>query len=71
MRGMQATVVGGIAAGSGEGIRCLPYGVTTQEEGCTNHTFIFGGGIVTRRHVRSQQEWYCLPRWEPTVKDRC
>jgi hypothetical protein len=31
----------------------------------------FGGGIVTRRHVRSQQEWHCLPRWEPTVKDRC
>jgi hypothetical protein len=30
-----------------------------------------GGGIVTRRHVRSQQEWHCLPRWEPTVKDRC
>jgi hypothetical protein len=30
-----------------------------------------GGGIVTRRHVRSQQEWRCLPRWEPTVKDRC
>jgi hypothetical protein len=29
------------------------------------------GGIVTRRHVRSQQEWHCLPRWEPTVKDRC
>jgi hypothetical protein len=20
-----------------------------------------GGGIVTRRHVRSQQEWHCLP----------
>jgi hypothetical protein len=29
-----------------------------------------GGGIVTRRHVRSQQEWHCLPRWEPMVKDR-
>jgi hypothetical protein len=22
----------------------------------------FWGGIVTRRHVRSQQEWHCLPR---------
>jgi hypothetical protein len=30
-----------------------------------------GGGVVTRRHVRSQQEWHCLSRWEPTVKDRC
>jgi hypothetical protein len=33
-----------------------------------NPACIFGGGgIVTRRHVRSQQEWHCLPRWEPTV----
>jgi hypothetical protein len=36
-----------------------------------NSHIYMGGGIVTRRHVRSQQEWHCLPRWEPTVKDRC
>jgi hypothetical protein len=31
-------------------------------------TVFMGGGIVTRRHVRSQQEWHCLLRWEPTVR---
>jgi hypothetical protein len=24
----------------------------------------FGGGVVTRRHVRSRQEWHCLPGQE-------
>jgi hypothetical protein len=28
-------------------------------------------GDVTRRHVRSEQEWHCLPREEPTARDRC
>jgi hypothetical protein len=30
-----------------------------------------GGGNFNRIHVRSKQEWHCLPRWEATVKDRC
>jgi hypothetical protein len=45
----------------------IPQGSTA----CTCQPLLWGGGIVTRRHVRSQQKWHCLPRWEPTVKDRC
>jgi hypothetical protein len=43
----------------------------TYEVMLNNATYGGGGEIVTRRHVRSQQEWHCLPRWEPMVKDRC
>jgi hypothetical protein len=52
---------------------CVPYlcAVPVCAHRAAQTSYIYGGEIVTRRHVRSQQEWHCLPRWEPTVKDRC